>query len=104
MRSSCARAVAGSSVAPSPTRPPIAVPAAALVEARRKSRRERSMAPSPCQQDCAVLWLELSRAFLHNVQMPPLSHSPTSVAGYTSGSDRDGTDVCPLEGEGLKCA
>src|ERR671923_2509370 len=104
MRSSWARAVAGPNVAPSPTRPPIAVPVAALVEARRKSRRERSMAPSPCQQDCSAPWLELIRAFLHGVQIPPWPHSPTVVVGYTSGEDRDGTDIWHLEREGLRCA
>src|SRR5712691_3577062 len=39
IRSSCARAVAGASVAPRPTRPPIAVPAPALAVSRKKSRR-----------------------------------------------------------------
>src|SRR5205814_8063358 len=39
IRSSCARAVAGASVTPSPTSPPIAVPAPPLAVRRRKSRR-----------------------------------------------------------------
>src|SRR2546425_9520349 len=39
IRSSCARAVAGANVTPSPTIPPIAVPAPALAVSRTKSRR-----------------------------------------------------------------
>src|SRR5438132_748453 len=39
IRSSCARAVAGASVAPSPTNPPMAVPAPAFAVSRKKSRR-----------------------------------------------------------------
>src|SRR2546421_7554422 len=43
IRSSCARAVAGASVTPSPTSPPIAVPAPALAVRRKKSRRPTSI-------------------------------------------------------------
>src|SRR5213593_506876 len=39
IRSSCARAAAGASDTPSPTRPPMAVPAPALAVSRKKSRR-----------------------------------------------------------------
>src|SRR5207249_7127888 len=39
IRSSCARAVAGASVAPSPNNPPMAVPAPAFAVSRKKSRR-----------------------------------------------------------------
>src|SRR2546430_17244531 len=39
IRSSCARAMAGASVTPRPTSPPMAVPAPALAVRRRKSRR-----------------------------------------------------------------
>src|SRR5919108_2033820 len=43
IRSSCARAVAGARLTPSPTNPPIAVPAPALAVSRKKSRRPTSM-------------------------------------------------------------
>src|SRR2546422_1970078 len=47
IRSSCARAVAGASVTPSPTSPPIAVPAPALAVSRKKSRRLTCMGILP---------------------------------------------------------
>src|SRR3989442_65243 len=50
MRSSCARARAGASVTPSPTRPPIAVPAPALAVSCRKSRRLTCMESSPLEE------------------------------------------------------
>src|SRR6266550_3898388 len=50
MRSSCARAMAGASVTPSPTRPPIAVPAPALAVSCRKSRRLTCMESSPLEE------------------------------------------------------
>src|SRR5436853_6247945 len=50
IRSSCARAVAGASVTPSPTRPPIAVPAPALAVSCRKSRRLTWMEASPLEE------------------------------------------------------
>src|SRR5881398_3585995 len=43
IRSSCARAMAGASVTPRPTSPPMAVPAPALAVRRRKSRRPTSI-------------------------------------------------------------
>src|SRR6266850_5077881 len=45
MRSSCASARAGASVAPRPTSPPIAVPAPAPAVTRRKSRRLTCIRP-----------------------------------------------------------
>src|SRR5881409_2103278 len=47
IRNSCARAAAGASVTPSPTSPPIAVPAPALAVSCRKSRRLTCMESSP---------------------------------------------------------
>src|SRR5205809_5805761 len=49
IRSSCARAVAGASVTPSPTSPPIAVPAPALAVSRKKSRRLTCIESSPLE-------------------------------------------------------
>src|SRR5438477_12527776 len=46
IRSSCARAMAGASVTPRPTSPPMAVPAPALAVRRRKSRRPTSIRSS----------------------------------------------------------
>src|SRR5437016_10052744 len=46
IRSSCARAMAGARVTPSPTSPPMAVPAPALAVRRRKSRRPTSIRSS----------------------------------------------------------
>src|SRR6266853_5560709 len=46
IRSSCARAIAGARVTPSPTSPPMAVPAPALAVRRRKSRRPTSIRSS----------------------------------------------------------
>src|SRR2546426_10775000 len=49
-RSSGAGAMAGASVTPSPTRPPIAVPAPALAVSCRKSRRLTCMESSPLEE------------------------------------------------------
>src|SRR5881409_2380960 len=50
IRNSCARAAAGASVTPSPTSPPIAVPAPALAVSCRKSRRLTCMESSPLEE------------------------------------------------------
>src|SRR5256712_8935854 len=53
IRSSCARAVAGASVTPSPTIPPLAVPARALAVSRTKSRRLTCIRSSPLRSGVA---------------------------------------------------
>src|SRR5689334_5938326 len=60
IRSSCARAVAGARVTPSPTIPPIAVPAPALVDSRKKSRRLTCMPSSPLESEVGAAELALS--------------------------------------------
>src|SRR5207245_1030383 len=72
IRSSCARAVAGASVTPSPTSPPIAVPAPALAVSRKKSRRPTCIRSPPSKRCVRGLWLDLP----HDIGGPLRGRNP----------------------------
>src|SRR3989475_7872330 len=80
IRSSCACARVGARLAPTPTRPPNAVPVKALPDVLRKSRRDRSM-KIPYGDGQIRLTIDLSDGLFESpVTMPRVSRKNSQVS------------------------